>query len=65
MFLLLPDNLFFWDLNFLYCGFYGFLFAGLWFRDFFNNRDAKREIKDRAGPYGEFFEKVLDVGHSY
>ena len=32
---------------------------------FFYNCDAKREIKDRAGPYGEFFEKVLDVGYSY
>lgn len=29
MFLLLSDDLFFWDLNFLYYGFYGFLFAGL------------------------------------
>ena len=55
--------------------FLGFEFSTLWvlwifirgslISQFFYNCDAKREIKDRAGPYGEFFEKVLDVGQSY
>ena len=36
-----------------------------YFRDFFTIATQNAKLKIRAGPYGEFFEKVLDVGHSY